>query len=116
VARTVQVHLLDDIDGSAADETIRFSLDGISYEIDLSSAHASKLRDSLGSFVASSRRLGRDGTTAAVRRRGGVTPARTDREQNLAIRAWAKRKKIKLSDRGRIPRTVVEQYESQAGR
>ncbi|MEN3305738.1 MAG: Lsr2 [Micromonosporaceae bacterium] len=43
-------------------------------------------------------------------------PARNDRAQNKAIRDWAKRKKINLSERGRIPRTIVEQYETKAGR
>ena len=48
MARKVQVHLLDDIDGSQADETLKFALDGTNYEIDLSTKHADKLRSVLG--------------------------------------------------------------------
>lgn len=47
MAQKIQILLLDDIDGSAADETVTFALDGVSYEIDLVSAHAAELRDSL---------------------------------------------------------------------
>jgi hypothetical protein len=46
----------------------------------------------------------------------GAAPAKADRAQNQAIRDWAKRKGIQLSERGRIPRNVIEQYETEAGR
>jgi hypothetical protein len=116
VARKVQVHLLDDIDGAPADETLKFALDGTNYEIDLSAKHAEKLRKSLEKFVQSARRVGR-GHVATTSRTGRVgTPARSDRVQNQAIRDWARRKGIELSERGRIPRSTVEQYEAEAGR
>jgi hypothetical protein len=114
MARKVQVHLLDDIDGSQADETLRFGLDGTSYEIDLSAKHAEKLRGSLAKFVLSSRRVGRSSVAAAPRRAG--TPARVDRAQNQAIREWAKSRGIEISDRGRIPAHIVEQFHAGAGR
>jgi hypothetical protein len=66
-------------------------------------------------YVLKARRLGRGGVTTTARRSTGV-PARSDRAQNQAIREWAKRKKIQLSDRGRIPANVVAQYEAGAGR
>ena len=47
MAKTVIVKLTDDLDGGDADETVQFALDGKSYEIDLSSANASKFRDVL---------------------------------------------------------------------
>jgi hypothetical protein len=115
VARQVQVQILDDIDGSAADETLQFGLDSTTYEIDLNAKHAKQLRSELGTFVAAARRLGRGGITRSVQHRS-ATPTRSDRAQNQAIRDWAKRKKIKLSDRGRIPANVIEQYEAEAGR
>jgi hypothetical protein len=115
VARKVQVHLLDDIDGAQADETLKFALDGTNYEIDLSTKHADKLRRSLEKYVQSARRVGRGHMATATRGRPGA-PARSDRVQNQAIRDWAKRKGIELSERGRIPRTIVEQYEAEAGR
>jgi hypothetical protein len=115
MARKVQVHLLDDIDGSKADETLKFALDGTSYEIDLSSKHADKLRSVLDKYVKSARRVGRSHVVAAGRGRAGA-PTRSERAQNQAIRDWARRKGIELSSRGRIPRTIVEQYDVEAGR
>jgi hypothetical protein len=116
MARKVQVHLLDDIDGSAADETILFALDGVNYEIDLSASHAEELRSAVAAFIGAARKPSRAHVVTASRARTAAATTRTDRDQNQAIRAWAKTKKIALSDRGRIPRNIVEQYEAQAGR
>jgi Lsr2 len=113
MARKVQVHLLDDIDGSRADETLKFGVDGTLYEIDLNAKHADKLRSSLAQYILKARRVGR-GQVAATGR--GHASARSDREQNQAIREWAKVKGLDVSDRGRIPQSVVEQYHAQAGR
>ncbi|HEY2671973.1 MAG TPA: Lsr2 family protein [Rugosimonospora sp.] len=115
MARKVQVHLLDDIDGAQADETLKFALDGTNYEIDLSTRHADKLRKSLEKYVQSARRVGR-GHVATTSRVRTVAPARSDRVQNQAIRDWARRKGMELSERGRIPRAIAEQYEAEAGR
>ena len=115
MARKVQVHLLDDIDGSKAEETLKFGLDGTLYEIDLNAKHADKLRSSLAQYVTHARRLGR-GQVAATSRGRGQAPARSDREQNQAIRDWAKSKGLDVNDRGRIPANIVEQYHAEAGR
>jgi hypothetical protein len=114
VARKVQVHLLDDIDGATADEALKFGLDGVNYEIDVCAKHAEKLRKDLAKFILGGRRLGRGGIAPA--RRGRAAATRSDREQNQAIRTWAKRKDIQLSDRGRIPVNIIEQYQAEAGR
>jgi hypothetical protein len=116
VARKVQVHLLDDIDGAAADETVKFGLDDGSYEIDVCAKHADKVRKDLAKFIVNGRRVGRGGVTPTRRGRTAGPAARSDRAQNLAIREWAKRKKIQLSDRGRIPANVIEQFQAEAGR
>jgi Lsr2 len=116
VARKVHVQLLDDIDGAAADETLKFGLDGVNYEIDVCAKHADRLRKDLAKFILNGRRIGRGGITPAQRRHPTAAPARSDRAQNQAIREWAKRKKIQLSDRGRIPADVIAQYEAAAGR
>jgi hypothetical protein len=115
VARKVQVHLLDDIDGGKADETLKFALDGTNYEIDLSTRHAEKLRKSVDKFVQAARRVGRGPLAPSGRPRSG-SGARSDRVQNQAIRDWAKRRGIELNERGRIPRSIIEQYEAEAGR
>jgi hypothetical protein len=117
MARKVEVKLLDDTDGSTADETLTFWLDGTNYEIDLSAKNAERLRAELEKFMHVARRVGRGGITPSRRGRGTTSaPAKADRAQNQAIRDWARRKGIQLSERGRIPRSVIEQYESEAGR
>jgi Lsr2 len=109
VAQIREIRLIDDLDGEVADETVEFGVDGKNYEIDLSTANAKKLRDTLAEFVASARRAG-------GRRRGGGAPAAAprrpsiDREQNQAIREWARKRGMKVSDRGRIPAEVLEAY------
>jgi hypothetical protein len=109
MAQIREVRLIDDLDGEAADETIEFGIDGKNYEIDLSKDNASKLRDALAAYVAAARRSGgrRSRSTASA------TPARRpsiDREQNQAIREWARKRGMKVSDRGRIPAEVLEAY------
>jgi hypothetical protein len=116
MARKVEVKLVDDLDGSRADETLRFGCDGINYEIDLSAPHAEQLRKALAQFILNGRRVGRSGVTPTRGHTTGARPTRVDRAQNQAVREWAKGKGIELNDRGRIPRTVVEQYQSEAGR
>jgi Lsr2 len=105
MAQKVQVLLVDDLDGGEADETVAFSVDGASYEIDLSSANAKKLRDSLQPFVEKSRKAG---TTSRRRRQRGAS----SRERSAEIRAWAKDHGIKVNERGRIPANVIEKYEA----
>ncbi len=107
MAKQTTVTLVDDLDGTAADESVEFSLDGRAYEIDLSTANVGKLRDTLAPYVSSARRLG-------SRRSSGTGPApgrsAADREQNHAIREWAVAQGMKISERGRIPSNVLEAY------
>lgn len=107
MAQKVQVILVDDIDGGEADETVTFSLDGVAYEIDLSSENAEKLRNAVAPYVGAARRVG----GRAVRGRGRRAGARGGTSTS-AIREWAKQKGLKVSDRGRIPAEIVEQYEA----
>jgi hypothetical protein len=112
VAQKVQVLLLDDLDGGEASETVSFGLDGASYEIDLSEGNAKKLRDTLSNYVGAARRAGSagGGRRAGRPRSSGGSRAAMDREQAAAIRSWAKKQGLKVSDRGRIPASIVEQY------
>ena len=114
--RTVHM-LIDDIDGGEADETVSFSLDGISYQIDLSKKNAAKMREGLARYVDAGTRLGR-GRTAVNGTGAGRTrrTAKVDRDQNRAIREWAQNKGIEVSDRGRIKQEVVDRYHAEAGR
>jgi hypothetical protein len=117
MAQQVDVRYVDDIDGSDASGTISFALDGRSYEIDLSDDNAAKLRDSLASFVAAARRAG--GSTGTRRGRSqrstsdtDEAPARSNREETAAVRAWARENGHEVSERGRIPKAVVQAYQS----
>lgn len=116
MAQKVQVILVDDLDGGEAEETVKFGLDGANYEIDLSNSNAQKLRSALAQYVGSARRAARAGAARGTgpRNRGGS--ATSDREQNRAIREWAKRKGLEISDRGRISADIVERYHAEAGR
>lgn len=115
MAQKVTVTLVDDLDGGQADETVEFGLDGVAYQIDLSNDNAGELRDALANYVSSARRSGgrkkpgpRPSSNRAASTGGGSTSA--DREQNQAIREWARKRGLKVSDRGRIPADIVEQY------
>jgi len=109
MAKKVTVTLVDDFDGEgAADETVEFGLDGVSYEIDLSARNAAKLRADLKQWVETGRRVG-------GRRRGrsvgsGRGRAAIDREQSAAIREWARRNGHNVSTRGRIPADVIDAF------
>src|SRR2546427_12525858 len=106
--------LIDDIDGAEADETVKFAIDGVQYEIDLSKKNAAKMRDVLARYLEAGSKVGR---TAAVRAapRGRGT-AIVDRDQNRAIREWAQGKGVAVSDRGRIKQEIVDRYHAEAGR
>src|SRR3954470_5963602 len=112
MARKVQVILSDDLDENlSADETVSFSLDGTSYEIDLAEKNAKEMRDAFSRYVSAARKVGR-GTRASGGGRSRATGGRMDREQAGAIRDWARKNGHAVSDRGRIPASVVEAYES----
>src|SRR5271169_5496149 len=104
MAQKVTVELEDDLDGGPAEETVRFGVDGSDYEIDLSKKNAAAFRRTLAPFIEHARKAG------AGHRRPGRTAASRDRSGG--IRAWAKGQGIAVSDRGRIPASVVEQYEA----
>jgi len=106
VAQKVQVLLVDDLDGSEATETVSFGLDGVGYEIDLSSGNAGQLRTELVQFVDHARKSG----GAQVRRRRQRNGA--GREQSARIREWARTHGHKVNERGRIPANIVAEYEA----
>ncbi|HWC24907.1 MAG TPA: Lsr2 family protein [Flexivirga sp.] len=104
MAQRVQILLEDDLDGSEASETVNFSLDGKSYEIDLSAANSAQLRDDFAKWIGHAR---------AVRGRGGrVAPGRTTtgRTDLNKVREWGRKNGFKVSDRGRVSAEVQEAY------
>ena len=108
MARRIVVASEDDIDGSPAVETIHFGLDGVSYEIDLSARNAAALRASLERYRAAGRRVG--GVRERPTHVAHPGSTRTDPVQLAAIRDWARRRGLAVSERGRVPRAVIEQY------
>lgn len=107
MAQKVQVILIDDIDGGNADETVSFSLDGVAYEIDLSTENAAKLREALSTWVGHARRVG--GRRAAGRRAGSRG---TGGGESAAIREWARANGYTVNDRGRIPANIKAAYDA----
>jgi hypothetical protein len=105
MAKQTTVTLIDDLDGSEADEQVEFAVDGRSYEIDLSKANSARLRDVLAPFVSAARRTGGRRSAPAAGR------STSDREQNQAIREWAQQNGFTVSDRGRLPANVIEAYQ-----
>lgn len=113
VAQKVQVLLVDDLDGGEADETVTFALDGVTYEIDLTTANANTLRGLLNPYLESGRRTGgRVGRGRSKTARGAAAPSGQDTAQ---IRAWAKEQGYEVNDRGRVPATIREAYEKEHG-
>jgi hypothetical protein len=105
MAKTTVVTVTDDIDGSEGAETVSFSFDGQSYEIDLGKKNLEKFQKGLQPFLDSGRRVARQGTPRAVR-------SKASRKDSSAIRAWATEQGLPVSVRGRIPAVVVAQYEA----
>ena len=110
MAKQVITVLTDDMDGTNADRTVEFGLDGVHYTIDLSDKNAGKLRKALQPFIAAGHRAGRGptGGRGGPRTRTVAVVSRSSRDQNQAVRAWAAKNGYAVSDRGRIPASVVE--------
>jgi hypothetical protein len=108
VAQKIQTLFIDDIDGSAAEGTVRFGLDGTEYEIDLNAEHARHLRDAMAAYVRAGRRVG-GGARRPVRagRRGPASEPNT-----TEVREWAKAQGIEVKDRGRIPAELVVKFKA----
>jgi Lsr2 len=111
MAKQVITLLTDDLDGGEADRTVEFGLDGVNYTIDLSEKNAGKLRKALDPYLTVATRVGRSGSDARGGRRGAaVSTGRASRDQNQAIREWAGKNCYEVSERGRIPSSIVEAY------
>src|SRR5918998_1193241 len=106
MASKTVILLEDDTDGSEAAETVRFGIDGVDYEIDLSDRNAAKLRNALEPYVAKARRTGKSGG----RRRGTARANGFGEVDTKAVRKWAEANDVKLSSRGRIPADVLQKY------
>ncbi len=111
MAQKIQTIFIDDLDGSPAEGTVRFGLDGTEYEIDLNEEHAKALRDALARYVSAARRA-----SGGARR-----PARSGRRASAnglnttEVREWAKAQGIEVKDRGRVPAELVVKFKAATG-
>ena len=108
MAQKIQTLLIDDLDGGAAEGTVRFGLDGTEYEIDLNAEHARRLRDALAAYVRAGRRVsGGSRRPARDGRRGTASGPNT-----TEVREWAKAQGIEVKDRGRVPAELVARFKA----
>jgi hypothetical protein len=106
MAQKVSIILVDDLDGSEADETLRFGLDGTSYEIDLTSAHAAELREALAPYVGHARKVGSGRRTRSSSSSSSSGPSAAD------VRAWGRENGYDVPERGRIPAELRQAYDA----
>jgi hypothetical protein len=109
MAQRIQTLFIDDIDGGAADGTVRFGLDGADYEIDLSGEHSNELRTALGKYIEHSRKVG-GAPRRSSRGRGAASAVDTAK-----VREWARESGYDIKDRGRVPADLVAKYQAAAG-
>src|SRR6202050_2566156 len=112
MAQKIQTLFIDDIDGSEAEGTVRFALDGAEYEIDLNAKHAEALRKSLARYIDSARR-----SSGGSTRRPGRSGRRTAASglNTTEVREWAKAQGIEVKDRGRVPAELVVRFRAATG-
>lgn len=103
MAKKTIVTFEDDFDGSTANETVTFSIDDSSYEIDLSSINADKMREMLAPYVAVARKAARGPRKARGGSAAGGPSARD-------VRAWAAEQKMDVNPFGRVAQSVIDAY------
>lgn len=108
MATQVIQKVIDDLTGEEGASTAEFSLDGVTYEVDLTETSRKQLHDVFAPYIDAGRKVGsRRGRSIAAR---GTAAAKVDREQTQAIREWARRNGLEVSQRGRISELVRVAY------
>lgn len=119
MAQRVVVELTDDLDGKpipdGKGETVRFGLDRQEYEIDLGEKNAKALRDAFSSYVTAARRVSgasRNASRAGGRSGTGRSVEVPGRDYDpKAVRAWAEKQGLEVSQRGRVPAELVTKFQ-----
>ena len=106
MAQKVNIILVDDLDGGSADENVKFGLDGVNYEIDLSAANAAELRSSLERFITAARKASGGGRAQRAK-----APAGGRSHDSAQIRQWARDNGYTVNSRGRIQAEIQEAYQ-----
>ena len=117
MARRIVHQLVDDIDGTLLEvgegETVLFSLDGVAYEIDLTDENAAALRSALERYTKAARTVSSArATSRAASSAGGRKRRRSGQQDYSGVRDWAKQNGYQVSERGRVPASVLEAYEA----
>lgn len=107
MAQKIETVLIDDIDGSHADTTIRFGLNGAEYEIDLNATHAEELRKAVGQYLEVGRRANGNARRAS---QGTARRSTGGGLKSSEIRDWAKSQGMDVKERGRIPSELVVKF------
>ena len=107
MAQRTVVTFEDDIDGSAAEGTVTFALNGVQYDIDLSKKNSDKLAKALAPYVASARKV-----SSRTSARSAPAVSRHQKHDQSAVRDWARAQGMTISDRGRIAADVLAKYEA----
>lgn len=105
--------LVDDIDGTDAEMTLEFGLDGVEYAIDLNDVNYEEHRKALEFLASKGRVLTRE--VVKVKRAGAGTKGKPVVGKTQHIREWARENGFpNLSDRGRIPANIMDAYETRS--
>ena len=110
MAQKVIREFIDDIDGSEAERTFPFAVDGTNYEIDLSSQNIKEFNEAIGGFVESARKVKASGHGRRVHKTSTSDSGRS-REQTQAVREWARQQGHSINDRGRIPVSIQQAFD-----
>jgi hypothetical protein len=113
MAQKVIVEIVDDLDGSVISDgtggTVAFSIEGKSYEIDLSGENTEKLYSALEPYIEKARTI----SSSAPKRRNSSSNSSSSasRDRLQEMREWAQSNGHKVATRGRISREVQEAFE-----
>ena len=111
MARREIIVLQDDLDGSEKNvRVVKFGFEGVSYEIDLGPTNFDKHAQALAPFVAVARKDSTSRRVAGMTVKAKGMTASEQRAFNQRVRDWAKSRKEKVSERGRVPAKLIEAY------
>jgi hypothetical protein len=107
VAQRTTVVVTDDLDGSEGADTVTFAFEGTEYEVDLSKSNAKKLKKALDPYISAARKTGGRRSSG---RRSPASSGRSSSSDTAAIREWARSQGLQVSERGRVPQSLRDQY------
>ncbi|WP_027861188.1 Lsr2 family protein [Marmoricola sp. URHB0036] len=104
MAKTTITQITDDLDGSKDAETYAFAWQGAEYEIDLSNKNYKALDKVLQPYI--------EAGTKVTKRSTSSRRSSSSKRDIAAVREWAKSQNLEVSERGRIPRAIIEAFDA----